>query len=173
MYCQNLFCSTTILIVYTFVLQTNMLILHTHSICSVHSSSSGCFYYWKRRLRNPKQCSFCAKTRAENQYLTRDELSLSLQLVPLSLQSESVNFVQKSDNLQYIEYNTLGRWVAGMNDSLTKCLMFQALFFFGNVLQTQGTQNSSFLFLQIYKKKLKKKIETIFGKNFARNYEKK
>ena len=34
---------------------------------------------------------------------------------------------QKSDNLQY---NTLGRWVDGTNDSLTKRLMFQALFFF-------------------------------------------
>ena len=33
----------------------------------------------------------------------------------------------KSDNLQY---NMLGRWVDGTNDSLTKCLMFQALFFF-------------------------------------------
>ena len=33
----------------------------------------------------------------------------------------------KSDNLQY---NMLGRWVDGMNDSSTKHLMFQALFFF-------------------------------------------
>ena len=32
----------------------------------------------------------------------------------------------KSDNLQY---NKLVRWFAGTNDSLTKCLMFQALFF--------------------------------------------
>ena len=36
-------------------------------------------------------------------------------------------FVLKSDNLQY---NTLGRWVAGTNDSSIKHLMFQALFFF-------------------------------------------
>ena len=33
----------------------------------------------------------------------------------------------KSENLQY---NTLGRWVDGPNDSSTKRLMFQALFFF-------------------------------------------
>ena len=33
----------------------------------------------------------------------------------------------KSDNLQY---NKLVRWVAGMNDSVTKRLMFQVLFFF-------------------------------------------
>ena len=32
----------------------------------------------------------------------------------------------KSDNLQY---DTLVRWVAGTNDSWTKRLMFQALFF--------------------------------------------
>ena len=34
--------------------------------------------------------------------------------------------IQKSDNLQY---NMLGRLVDGTNDSLTKRLMFQALFF--------------------------------------------
>ena len=33
----------------------------------------------------------------------------------------------KFDNLQY---NTLGRWVDWQNDSLTKHLMFQVLFFF-------------------------------------------
>ena len=33
----------------------------------------------------------------------------------------------KSDNLQY---NKLGHWVAGMNDSSTKCLMFKVLFSF-------------------------------------------
>ena len=32
----------------------------------------------------------------------------------------------KSDNLQY---NTLAQWVDGINDLLTKRLMFQALFF--------------------------------------------
>ena len=37
----------------------------------------------------------------------------------------------KSDNLQY---NTLSRWVDGINDSSTKRLMFQVLFFY-NFLQ--------------------------------------
>ena len=37
-----------------------------------------------------------------------------------------------SDNLQY---NTLGRWVAGTIVSLTKHLMFQVLFSFHNFLQ--------------------------------------
>ena len=36
------------------------------------------------------------------------------------------SFYYKSDNLQY---NTLVRWFAGMNDSLTKHLMLQAFFF--------------------------------------------
>ena len=36
------------------------------------------------------------------------------------------NVVQKSGNLQY---NTLAHWVAGTNDSSSKHLMFQALFF--------------------------------------------
>ena len=40
------------------------------------------------------------------------------------------NFL-KSDNLQY---NMLGRWVDGTNNSSTKRLMFQALFFFRNFL---------------------------------------
>ena len=64
-----------------------------------------------------------------------------------------------------VEYKNLTifniiRWVDGMNNSSNK--MFQALFFFHNFLQTQGTQNSLFL--------LQKKIEAIFAKNFARNY---
>ena len=33
--------------------------------------------------------------------------------------------MQKSDNL--VQYDTLVRWFAGTNDSLTKRLMFQAL----------------------------------------------
>ena len=37
-----------------------------------------------------------------------------------------------SKNLQY---NTLVHWVAGTNDSSTKCLMFQVLFFFRNFLK--------------------------------------
>ena len=38
----------------------------------------------------------------------------------------------KSDNLQY---NTLVRWVAGMNDSSTKRLKFQVLLFFHNFIK--------------------------------------
>ena len=40
-----------------------------------------------------------------------------------------LNFIllYKSDNRQY---NTMVCWVDGKNDSLTKCLMFQVLFFF-------------------------------------------
>ena len=44
----------------------------------------------------------------------------------LTSSSTAMQYV-KSDNLQY---NTLGHWVAGTNDSSTKRLMFQALFFF-------------------------------------------
>ena len=54
-------------------------------------------------------------------------LSLSLHPGTLSLTTSSQYRGQKSDNLQY---NTLGRWVAGTNDSSTKRLMFQVLFFF-------------------------------------------
>ena len=47
----------------------------------------------------------------------------SLQILWIQIQ---VYNDQKSVNLQY---NTLGRWVDWTNDSSTKCLMFQALFF--------------------------------------------
>ena len=40
--------------------------------------------------------------------------------------SPAVSHVLKSDNLQY---NTLGHWVDGTNESSTKRLMFQVLFF--------------------------------------------
>ena len=50
----------------------------------------------------------------------------------------------KSDNLQY---NTLVRWVAGTNDSLTKCLMFQVLFFCNNFLQNSLQKWFQFIFL--------------------------
>ena len=55
----------------------------------------------------------------------------------------------KSVNLQY---NTLVCGADGTNDSSTQRLMFQVLFF-SDFLQTQGTQNSLFLFLKSYKKK--------------------
>ena len=73
--------------------------------------------------------------------------------------------ILKSDNLQY---NTLARWVDGKNDSSTKLLMFQALFFF--IISYRLRALKTFYF---YYKKVKKLIETIFEKNFARNYEKK
>ena len=50
----------------------------------------------------------------------------------------------KSDNLQY---NTLGCWVAGTNDSSTKGLMFQVLFFFHNFLQNSLQKFFQFIFL--------------------------
>ena len=57
----------------------------------------------------------------------------------------------KSVNLQYI---TLVRWDDGPNESLTKRLMFQALFFFHHFLDLGHSKR-------------------IFAKNFARNHEKK
>ena len=50
----------------------------------------------------------------------------------------------KSDNLQY---NTLGRWIAGTNDSSTKRLMFQVLFFLHNFLQNSLQKLFQFNFL--------------------------
>ena len=52
--------------------------------------------------------------------------------------------IVKFDNLQY---NTLGRWVAGTNDSLTKRLMFQVLFFFPDFLQNSLQKSFQFIFL--------------------------
>ena len=43
------------------------------------------------------------------------------------MSKQPIKYHQKSDNLQY---NMLGWWVAGTIVSLTKCLMFQVLFFF-------------------------------------------
>ena len=33
----------------------------------------------------------------------------------------------------HLQYNTLARWFPGTNDSSTKCLMFQALFFYNSL----------------------------------------
>ena len=62
----------------------------------------------------------------------------------------------KSDNLQY---NTLGRWVTGTNDSSTKHLMFQVLFFFHNFLQNSLENSFQYIFLFFLYKftKIKKK----------------
>ena len=54
---------------------------------------------------------------------------------------------QKSDNLQY---NTLVCWVAGTNDSSTKRLMFQVLFFSHNFLQNSLQKSFEFIFLFFY-----------------------
>ena len=43
------------------------------------------------------------------------------------------------------------RWVAGTNDSSTKCLMFQVLFFFHNFLQNSLQKSFQFIFLFFYK----------------------
>ena len=62
----------------------------------------------------------------------------------------------KSDNLQY---NTLGRWVAGTNDSSTKRLMLQALFFISYRLRARKTLY--FHFCKIMKNKLKRILQRI------------
>ena len=72
----------------------------------------------------------------------------------------------KSVNLQY---DTLGRWVDGPNNSLTKRLMFQVLFFFIISYRLRALKTLYFYFCKV----IKKLIERIFAKNFARNYEKK
>jgi hypothetical protein len=48
----------------------------------------------------------------------------------------------KSVNLQY---NTLGSWVNGPNDSATKRLVFQVLLFFHNFLQNSLQKSFQFL----------------------------
>ena len=54
-----------------------------------------------------------------------------------------IPIIIKSDNLQY---NTLVRWVAGMNDSSTKRLMFQALFIFIISYRLRALKNLCFQF---------------------------
>ena len=56
---------------------------------------------------------------------------------------------QKSDNLQY---NTLGRWVDGTNNSSTKRLMFQALFFFIISYRLRAPKTLYFYFCKVIKK---------------------
>ena len=70
----------------------------------------------------------------------------------------------KSNNLQY---NTLGRWVDRTNDSSTKRVMFQALFIISYILRALKTLYSHFCNC------IKRWIERVFAKNFARFYEKK
>ena len=54
----------------------------------------------------------------------------------------------KSVNLQY---DTLGRLYDGTNESLTKRLMFQALFFFHDFLQNSLQKSFQFIFLFFHK----------------------
>ena len=75
----------------------------------------------------------------------------------------------KSDNLQY---NPLVRWYAGTNDSSTKCLMFQVLFFFHNFLQKSLQKSFQFIFLFFYNF-TKIKIKSFECPKSIRNYEKK
>ena len=65
----------------------------------------------------------------------------------------------KSVNLQY---DTLGRWVDGPNNSLTKRLMFQVLFFFIISYRLRALKTLYFYFCKVIKKK---KIERMFAKN--------
>ena len=55
----------------------------------------------------------------------------------------------KSDNLQY---NTLGRWVTGTNDTSTKRLMFQVLFFFIISCRVRALKTLYFYFCKVIKK---------------------
>ena len=74
----------------------------------------------------------------------------------------------KSVNLKYI---TLGCLDDGTNESSTKNLMFQVLFFF--ILFIELGHSKLFTFLLYFFKKITKQIESIFAKNSARNHEKK
>ena len=67
----------------------------------------------------------------------------------------------KSDNLQY---NTLGRWVDGTNDSSTKHLIFQA-FFFSYFLIDLG-HSKVFIFIFVKGIPIRKWRDT-FGRGFA------
>ena len=66
----------------------------------------------------------------------------SVQDSKLMLQFIKVNL--KSYNLQY---KTLVRWADGTNDSMTKRLMFQVLFFFHKILQNFLQKPFHFIFL--------------------------
>ena len=85
-----------------------------------------------------------------------------------SYTAEIAYHMMKSVNLQY---NTLGRWVDGPNDSSTKRLMFQVLFFFIISYRLRALKTLYFYFCKVIKRF--KKNEIIFAKNFARNCEKK
>ena len=91
----------------------------------------------------------------------------SVQDSKLMLQFIKVNL--KSYNLQY---KTLVRWADGTNDSSTKRLMFQVLFFFHKILQNSLQKPFQFIFLFFYKI-TKMKIKSFECPKSIRNYEKK
>jgi hypothetical protein len=72
----------------------------------------------------------------------------------------------KSVNLQY---SMLGCLDDGTNDLSTKSLMFQVLFSLILFYRLRALKTPYFYFCNF----IKKKIEMIFAKNFARNHEKK
>ena len=57
--------------------------------------------------------------------------------------SAEMNCDQKSDNLHY---DMLVCWFAGTNDSSTKLLMFQVLFFFHKILQNSLQKHFQFIY---------------------------
>ena len=106
-------------------------------------------------------------------------LSLFSSLLPSSLHPHTKCELTKNPTI----FNII-LWVAGTNDSLTKRLMFQVLFFFSWFLAKYFAKILSIFFLFLYKqwmktlhfyffKVIKKKFEMIFAKDFARNYEEK
>ena len=77
-------------------------------------------------------------------------------------------------SFQYINptiFNII-RWVAGTNDSSTKSLMFQVLFFFYNFLQKSLQKSFQFIFLFFYNFS-KIKVKSFDCPKYIKNYEKK
>ena len=69
-----------------------------------------------------------------------------------------------------LQYDTLVRWADGTNDSLTKHLMFQALFCFHKILQNSLQKPFQFIF---FYKITKMKIKSFECPKSIRNNEKK
>jgi hypothetical protein len=57
------------------------------------------------------------------------------------------------DKSKNIQYNTLACWIAGTNDSSTKCLIFQALFFFIISYRLRALKTLYFYLYKIIKNK--------------------
>ena len=78
------------------------------------------------------------------QILSHDQIFRAQVGETLVLPCQVAALGKKFDNLQY---NMLGRWDAGPNDSSTKRLMFHVLFFFHNLLQKSLQKLFQFIFL--------------------------